>query len=159
MGLWGLPKEKGAMGVLMRSLARRRERFGRVNDNLGEPIHLDRLLERHAPDWRTGGGNGQERPRWVGPLVDELAGQVMQNINAAAAVTPVNLLALALLATPRHMALASELQLQLDTLLAVLRLVPYSDRVTLTELSASAIVDYGLRPRLITGATTRAGEC
>jgi len=38
--------------------------------------------------------------------------------------SPVNLLALALLATPRHMALASELQLQLDTLLAVLPWCP-----------------------------------
>jgi len=85
----------------MRSLARLRERFGRVHVNLGEPIHLDRLLERYAPDWRTAGGQGPERPRWVGPLVDELAGHVMRNINAAAAVTPVNLLALALLATPR----------------------------------------------------------
>ena len=44
----------------------------------------------------------------------------MRNINAAASVTPVNLLALALLATPRQMALRSELQRQLGTLLAVL---------------------------------------
>src|SRR5258706_2085527 len=129
------------MGVLMRRLARRRDRSGRVQVIRGEPIHLDRLLERYAPDWRTGGGNGQERPRWVGPLVDELAGHVMRNINAAAAVTPVNLLALALLATPRHMALASELQLQLDTLLAVVRLVPLSDRVQLPELLGPGTVD------------------
>ena len=156
--LSGLPKEKESIGVLLRSLHRLRERFGRVHVNLGEPIHLDRLLERHAPDWRTAGGNGQERPRWVGTLVDELAGNVMRNINAAAAVTPVNLLALALLATPRHMALGSELQLQLDTLLAVLRLVPYSDRVTITELSAPAIVEYGIRLQLITRETHRAGE-
>jgi glycerol-3-phosphate O-acyltransferase len=46
----------------------------------------------------------------------------------------------------------------LDTLLAILRRVPYSDRVTLTQLSAPAIVDYGVRLQLITRETHRAGE-
>lgn len=156
--LSGRPKEKESVIGLLRTLPRLRERFGRVHVNLGEPIHLDRLLERYAPEWRQNVGPLQERPRWVGPLVDELAGAVMRNINAAATVTPVNLLALALLATPRQMTLASELERQLDTLLAVLRSVPYSDRVTVTQLSASAIVDYGVSLKMISRESHRAGE-
>ena len=156
--LSGLPKEKETVFGLLRSLHRLRERFGRVHVNLGEPIFLDRFLERHAPDWRAYTGNAPERPRWVTPLVGELSTAVMRNINAAATVTPVNLLAIALLATPRQMTLEGDLIRHLDTLLAVLRAVPYSDRVTVTALPAAAIVDYGVSLQMITRETHRAGE-
>jgi glycerol-3-phosphate O-acyltransferase len=156
--LSGQPKEKESVLGLVRTLRRLRERFGRVHVNFGEPIHLDALLDQHDPGWRASGYNEQERPRWIGPLVDELAGQVMRNINAAATVTPVNLLALALLGTPRQMLLRSELQQQLAALLAVLQAVPYSDRVTVTALEPAAIIDYGMELKVITQETHRAGE-
>jgi len=82
----------------------------------------------------------------------------MRHINAAASVTPVNLLALALLATPRQATLREDLLRHLDTLLAVLRAVPYSERVTITDLSPAAIVDYGVSLQMITRETHRAGE-
>jgi glycerol-3-phosphate O-acyltransferase len=156
--LSGRPKQKETVLGLLRSLHRLRERFGRVHVNLGEPIFLERLLEQHAPGWRMQTGNSQEKPRWVTPLVTELAASVMCNINAAASVTPVNLLALALLATPRQTTLAGDLERHLGTLLAVLRAVPYSGRVTLTELAPAAIIDYGARLQMIARETHRAGE-
>jgi glycerol-3-phosphate O-acyltransferase len=156
--LSGQPKEKESIGTLLANLYRLRERFGRVHVNLGEPIFLQKLLEQHAPDWRRYSGNSPERPRWVMPLVGELAGTIMRNINSAASVTPVNLLALALLATPRQMSLSGELERQIGTLLAVLRAAPYSDRVTVTALSPAAIVDYGVKLQLISRETQRAGE-
>ncbi len=156
--LSGRPKEKESIGTLLSSLHRLRERFGRVHVNLGEPIFLQQLLERHAPDWRRYSGNSQERARWVTPLVGELAEHIMRNINSAASVTPVNLLALALLATPRQMSLSSELERQIATLVAILRAAPYSDRVTITPLSAPEIVDYGVKLQLISRETHRAGE-
>jgi len=156
--LSGRPKEKESVAGLLRNLHRLREHFGRVHVNLGEPVFLERVLERHAPDWRRCTGDAGERPRWIGPVVDELARTVMRNINAAASMTPVSLLALALLATPRQMALRGELLRQLGMLLAVLRAVPYSDRVTLTALEPAAIVDYGLKLQMISTETHRAGE-
>jgi glycerol-3-phosphate O-acyltransferase len=156
--LSGRPKEKESVGGLLRNLHRLRERFGRVHVNLGEPIFLEQLLERHAPDWRAYTGDRAERPRWIGPLVDELARGIMRNINSAASMTPVSLLALALLSTPRQMALRTGLLRQLDTLLAVLRAMPYSDRVTLTGLEPAAIVDYGLNLQLVSAETHLAGE-
>src|SRR5258708_22998344 len=101
--LSGRPKKKESIGTLLSNLHRLRERFGRVHVNLGEPIFLQPLLERHAPDWRRYTGNSPDRARWVTPLVGELAGAIMRNLNSAASVPPVNLLALALLATARHM--------------------------------------------------------
>ena len=58
----------------------------------------------------------------------------MRNINAAAAVTPINLLAVTLLATPRQTLPEPDLLRQLDLYLALLRGFPYSDRITVTEL-------------------------
>ena len=46
--------------------------------------------------------------------MDELARAIMRNINAAAAVTPINLLALALLATPRQALLEADAARQLE---------------------------------------------
>jgi glycerol-3-phosphate O-acyltransferase len=77
--------------------------------------------------------------------VDVLAQQIMRNINAAAAVTPVNLVALVMLATPRQVILDSDLQRQIVLYLRLLKLAPYSDRVTVTPLEPSAIVDVALR--------------
>ena len=50
--LSGRPKEKESILGLLRTVGRLRQRFGRVHVNLGEPIHLDALLDRYAA--RTG---------------------------------------------------------------------------------------------------------
>ena len=42
-----------------------------------------------------------EKPPWLNPLVNDLATSIMTRINAAACVTPVNLLGVVLLATAR----------------------------------------------------------
>jgi glycerol-3-phosphate O-acyltransferase len=67
----------------------------------------------------------------------------MVNINAAAAVNAVNLLAVALLATPRQAMLERDLVRQLDLYRALLNANPYSARVTVTDLQGGAIVRHG----------------
>jgi len=129
-----------------------------VHVNLGEPIHLDALLDAQAPGWRSSDYSEQERPRWLGGLVDALATDIMRSINSAAAVTPVNALAIALLATPRQTMLVVELEQQLAGLMAVLRGVPYGGRVTFTDLAPAAIIDYGVQLGMITREQHRAGE-
>jgi glycerol-3-phosphate O-acyltransferase len=156
--LAGRPKEKESVLGLLSNLRRLREHFGRVHVNLGEPVYLDALLDRYAADWRARSVGSAERQRWLGPLVDELSNQVMRNINAAAAVTPVNLLALALLGTPRQTMLTAELERHVAILLAVLRAVPYGERVTLTDLAPQAILEYGVKLKLITRETHRGDE-
>ena len=122
--LSGRPKEKETLWGFLRSLKRLRENFGHVHVNIGEPIALSPLLDEHQPDWRELGPGG---PRRYGrPAVDVLARRIMRNINAAAAVTPVNLLALVLLATPRQVMLETDLRRQLALCLTLLRPAPYS---------------------------------
>ena len=67
----------------------------------------------------------------------------MRGINAAAAVTPINLLATALLATPRGALPESALLRQLELYLKLLRASPYSPRVTVTDAIAGR--DRGVR--------------
>ena len=63
---------------------------------------------------------------WVNAAVDELAQRIMRNINAAAAVTPINLLAVTLLATPRQTLPEPDLVRQLELYQSLLKAFPYS---------------------------------
>jgi glycerol-3-phosphate O-acyltransferase len=45
--LSGRPKEKESVLGLLRAVGKLRQRFGRVHVNLGEPIHLDALIDRY----------------------------------------------------------------------------------------------------------------
>jgi glycerol-3-phosphate O-acyltransferase len=156
--LSGQPKEKESVVGLLRTVGRLRQRFGHVHVNFGEPIHLDRVLDRHAVNWRERAFDDQNRAPWVGALVDELAQSIMRNINSAASVSPINLLAVVLLATPRQSMLEADLVRQIQTMQAVLTAVPYGDRVTVTDQTAAQIVNYGIALNSVTRESNRAGD-
>ncbi|HVC31363.1 MAG TPA: glycerol-3-phosphate 1-O-acyltransferase PlsB [Steroidobacteraceae bacterium] len=141
--LSGKPKEKESVLGLLRALRKLRQRFGRVHVNLGEPIALEDILDRHDSGWRTRTFDEDARAPWISGAVDDLAGRIMRNINAAAAVTPINLLAVTLLAMPRQALPEADLERQIDLYRALLRDCPYSDRITLTDLSGAGIIAYG----------------
>jgi glycerol-3-phosphate O-acyltransferase len=157
--LSGKPKEKESVRGLLRGIVRiLRQRLGHVYVNLGEPIYLERLLDRYGPGWRERTFDDQNRPPWVNALVDELAHSIMCNINAAATVTPINLLAVILLATPRQALLEADLLRQIDTLVAVLRAIPYSARVTIAHEESRRTVDYGVQLGVVLRERQRAGD-
>src|SRR5690606_8600878 len=72
-----------------------------------------------------------------------LAERIQININRAADVSPINLLAVALLSTPKYAMSEGDLLAQLDTFKTLLSAAPYSDRITVTALSPAEIVAYG----------------
>ncbi|MBM4239480.1 MAG: glycerol-3-phosphate 1-O-acyltransferase PlsB [Gammaproteobacteria bacterium] len=141
--LSGQAKRKESIGDLFRALRVLRQKFGRVYVNVGEPIALETVLARHAGDWRQRKLDDEGRAPWVSPVVDELAGSIMQRINAAAAITPINLLAVTLLAMPRQAMVATDLARQCDLYLDLLRKAPYDSRVTITDLDGAAVIAYG----------------
>jgi glycerol-3-phosphate O-acyltransferase len=158
--LSGKPKEKETLLGLIRSLRRLRENFGHVHVNIGEPLPLAPILDAHDPDWRTRPASDSRTPG-LAAAVDAIAQGIMRNINSAAAVTPVNLIALVLLATPRQVMLETDLIRQLDFYLRLLRTVSYSDRTTVTELDAIGIVSYGEKLGILvrqSGAMIALGE-
>jgi glycerol-3-phosphate O-acyltransferase len=147
--LSGKPKEKESVFGLLRTFRKLRERFGKVHVNLGEPIPLTDLLDQHEPNWRALKFEEDTRLPWVNQAVDALAGQIMRNINSAASATPIGLLAMTLLATPRQALPEADLTRQIDLYSALLRGFPYSNRVTITEMSGAEVVAYGISMQVV----------
>jgi len=141
--LSGRPKKKESIFGLLRTLPALRRRFGKVHVNFGEPIALDALLQRHAADWRREvAGEEEAGAPWIKPAIDALASDIVAGINCAAAVTPVNLVAMAVLATPNQAIPETDLAAQMDLYLDLLREAPYSPLVTRPELGGEAIIRY-----------------
>ncbi len=119
-----------------------RRNYGRVHVNFGEPIDLDAMLQEVAPKWRQ--EDTEYRPKWLSPLIDGLANAIMTNINRTADVNPINLLAICLLASPKHALPEDLLEEMLELYLNTLKSAPLSSRITITDLSPVEIIGYGL---------------
>ncbi|HEY8683355.1 MAG TPA: glycerol-3-phosphate 1-O-acyltransferase PlsB, partial [Rhodanobacter sp.] len=141
--LSGQPKEKESLFNLLRGLKVLRQRYGHVALNFGEPIELGPLLDAASADWRSNAVAPDAKPEWLRGMVDDLAERIQININRAADVNPINLLALCLLATPKHAMAEGDLLAQLDLSKALLEELPYSSRVTLTPMNPAGIIAYG----------------
>ena len=141
--LTGKPKEKESLLGLIKGLKVLRQRYGHVALNFGEPIELTPLLDAASPTWRELSGEADAKPEWLGGVIDALSQKIQININRAADVNPINLLALALLATPKHAMAEADLIAQLDLMKAMLEQLPYSDRITCTPMNPASIIAYG----------------
>jgi glycerol-3-phosphate O-acyltransferase len=140
--LTGRPKKKETIWALFRGIAEiLRSHYGKVGVSFGEPVFLDEVLGRHAPDWRT--QEETDKPAWLSPVVDELAQSIQVQINRAADANPVNLLAIALLSTPKYAMSENDLLAQLALSKKLLAALPYSPRTTVTAMAPEEIVAYG----------------
>jgi glycerol-3-phosphate O-acyltransferase len=142
--LSGRPKEKESVwGVIKASVSVLRSKFGKVHVNLGQPIALCDVLQRHNPGWRTADHESQDpRTGWMNGVIDDLAVSITTGINSAAAVTPVNLVAMAMLASPRQALPEAALVSQLELYQRLLREAPYGPLVTVSGESGAAMTQY-----------------
>jgi glycerol-3-phosphate O-acyltransferase len=140
--LSGRPKEKESILGMLRTLPELRSRFGKVYVSFGEPLPLDDLLAAHVPGRDRSQPVTEEKPAWLSPLCTDLAHRIMQRINAAACVTPVNLMGCVLLATPRQRMGETDLVRQLELYASLLRQAPYSPRVWVTPLDGVSMVKH-----------------
>ena len=142
--LTGQPKQKETVWALIKAgFEILREHYGKVTVNFGEPIYLGDSLAKHAPDWRNDRDSTDGKLPWLADVVEELAQQINVNINRAADVNPINLLALALLSTPKHAMDERDLIGQLELSKRILNDEPYGPRVTVTAMNAKSIIAYG----------------
>lgn len=121
-----------------------RKNYGQVQLSFGEPILLNHLLEQLRPGWAEETYVPETKPQWLTTLVNRLAGQIIENINQAAHVNPVNLLASALLATRKQALDEKDLEAMIGVYQRLIRMTASSDRVTVTDLTPQQVVDYGL---------------
>ncbi|SKC64075.1 glycerol-3-phosphate 1-O-acyltransferase PlsB [Pseudoxanthomonas indica] len=142
--LSGRPKEKESIWQLLWSIPKvLKTNYGQVVVNFGEPIPLAEVLGMHAPEWDGKPVGDDEKPAWLSDTIDTLAQRIQVNINRAADVNPINLLALALLSTPKHAMGEADLVAQIELSKTVLAELPYSDRVTVTPHSPERIIAHG----------------
>ena len=139
--LAGRPKKKESIWALLLGIPRvLKTNYGQVVVNFAEPIPLDTLLTQMAPDWDGSAVADDVKPAWFSGLVDQLSTRIQTNINSAADVNPINLLALALLSTPKFAMGEADLIAQIAFCKKLLTKLPFSDLVTVTPHSPERII-------------------
>ncbi|AXK73124.1 glycerol-3-phosphate 1-O-acyltransferase PlsB [Lysobacter sp. TY2-98] len=142
--LSGKPKEKESIWQLLMGIPKvLGSNYGQVVVNFGQPIRLADVLAEKAPDWDGKPVPEDAKPSWLNDTVDTLADRIQINVNGAADVNPINLLALALLSTPKHAMSEVDLLEQIALSKKLLAQLPYSDRVTVTPHTPEEIIAHG----------------
>ncbi len=143
--LSGGRKKKETLAGLFRSFSILKQKFGQVDVGFGRPLNLSQHLSACHPGWADEIPADGARPPWLSAAVDELAEGVMRGINEAAAVNPINLVAVALLSSPRNAMAETDLVAQIDLLRELMRELPYSSLTAVTDLPAADIVAHAER--------------
>jgi glycerol-3-phosphate O-acyltransferase len=156
--LSGQPKKKESWWALLGAVRDLRGNFGHVQVSFGEPIALREILDDQAPTWRQRVADPGDRPDWLQGVVKNLGRRVVAGINATTHVNPVNLIAIALLASPRHAMGETDLIHQIELYKAILERAPYSEKSTVTQLSGKEIVTYGESLKVLVRQTHELGD-
>ncbi len=154
----GAKKQKESLFGLIRTIKSLRDDFGKVYVNIGEPIELESVLDENNPHWRSASTELESRPEWLTNTIDGIGEEIMRRINDAAAVTPISLLASALLSAPKQAMGVRELQRQLQLSVDLLTRFHYSDSVTLPDWSPDDIIDHGEKLDIITRVSHPLGD-
>ena len=134
--LRGARKRRESLLGVVRSIRVLRQSFGRVTVNIGQPLPLQAFLDGQAgvPD---------------ADLPEKLGRELSQRINAAAQVTPLNLVAAITLSTPRIALGEAQLREQLSALLALLNNPPPGADYRVDDKSAPAMIEYAERLHML----------
>ncbi|MCE8020315.1 glycerol-3-phosphate 1-O-acyltransferase PlsB [Halomonas sp. MCCC 1A11036] len=159
----GGKKRKETPWALLRVVGQLRQPFGKVAVNVGEPLLLGPYLDAGTPGWRD--DIAQAKPAWLSQAVPRVGDELSRRINAAAALNPVNLVALVLLATPHHAIEASLMSRQLALLAALQRHCPGGEHISLPQDEPEQWIDHVValgmierRPHPLGGILTATAE-
>jgi glycerol-3-phosphate O-acyltransferase len=138
--LAGGAKRKESVFGLLRSLRVLRNKYGQAAVSFGEPIDLRAHMDAIAPQWPA--ERGAPRAEWLNPAVDALAQRIQVEVNRAAEVNAINLVALALLAAPKHALGEADLQAQIGLFQALFTRAPYGPRVSVCTDPPAEVIAY-----------------
>jgi glycerol-3-phosphate O-acyltransferase len=141
--LAGKAKRRESLWGVICSIRSIRRVFGRVHVNVGEPLPLAGFLDVQHAGWREQAG-ACPAP-WSRAVVRQAAAEIATRINEASVLNPVNLIALALLATPRHAADEHSLQRLISHYQALFVEAPYAPSSIACALDAQEVVAYAER--------------
>ncbi|MBX9330526.1 glycerol-3-phosphate 1-O-acyltransferase, partial [Serratia marcescens] len=129
---------------MLRGLRKLRN-LGQGYVNFGEPLPLTAYLNQNVPQWRESIDPIEaQRPSWLTPTVNDLAGQIMVRINNAAAANAMNLCSTALLASRQRSLTREQLVEQLECYLQLMRNAPYARDVTVPTQTPDELLDHAL---------------
>ncbi|MBI4996531.1 MAG: glycerol-3-phosphate 1-O-acyltransferase PlsB [Rhodocyclales bacterium] len=141
--LSGKPKRKESLWSLLGMLRELKREFGKVHVNFGRPLPLAEYFDRARPNWRDEMPGGT--PDWLREATAGAALELTRRINEAAVVNPINLVALALLATPKHAADEETLRGMIEHYQMLFRHAPYSPLTVFNEEPADAAIEHARR--------------
>ncbi|TMM45739.1 glycerol-3-phosphate 1-O-acyltransferase PlsB [Colwellia ponticola] len=134
-------KSESVFGVLKAIKSLRN--YGNGYVNFGEPMNINEFLNNQVPDWKDAiDPIDPQKPTWLTPTVNILAGQVMENINKSAALNGVALIALILQASKNKALSKRELATQLNFFLTIQRQAPFSEQLTIPQESAAELISH-----------------
>lgn len=156
--LRGKSKKKESPLDIVRTLAALRNNFGCVRVNFGKPIDLHSFLDKQQEGWRSQDYRDDFRPPWLESCAQLLGHKIASHINGAAAINPVNMVAMALLSTPKLAISEEALVLQLETWQQLLQEMPYSDHVTQPLSSGLEMIQYVEGMKLLSRQSDSLGD-
>lgn len=137
-------KKESFFGVF--SAIRKLKNYGNGFVNFGEPINLSSYLDSQVPDWRDAQPLDEDKkPRWLTPVVNNLANDVMGKINQAAAVSGMSLCAICLLSSKKYAIAENELELAMDHFMRLLAVAPFSELATFPTSSGKQLLKNTLK--------------
>ncbi|MDC8829267.1 glycerol-3-phosphate 1-O-acyltransferase PlsB [Alteromonas gilva] len=124
------------------SAIKKLKNYGHGYVNFGEPVSLNQFLDNKAPNWRESHvNNPEQKPAWLTPTVNSLAGELMTRVNSAAAINGMALSSLCLLASKTQTMSKPELLQAMRDYLALFNAAPYSKDATLPSQDAAEMLE------------------
>lgn len=154
--LAGKAKQRESLWGILKSVRSIKREFGRVHVSLGEPLSLAGFLDAQHSGWRDRADECSAP--WSRAVTRLAAAELAQRINAAAVLNPVNLVALALLATPRRTADEHGLRRMIAHYQALFADAPYASTSIACELDAQQVVAYAERLGVVERFTDPLGD-
>ncbi|NRB39533.1 MAG: glycerol-3-phosphate 1-O-acyltransferase PlsB [Pseudomonadales bacterium] len=143
--LYGEKKEKESLSSLLSARHYLKEDYGKVFMSIGKPIFAEKI-------WQKVGVTTSPKPK-DGELffncVDQLSQSIQTEINNTAYLSPLNLIATALLSSKRRALPESQLLLQLQLLSACLDLPVFRDSLQLHAFEPQAAIEHALKLNVI----------
>lgn len=125
----GATKRKESVGAVIKSRKVLKQRFGSAYINFGTPMLLKEVMRRSS-----------ESSQYFSKPASYLAHEIMEHINRAVCVTPVALVATALLAVPQRALSEKDLLETLGMWTQLLKLCPYDSQVSWPESQEPAAI-------------------
>ena len=155
--LRGKTKKKESPFDMFTTLAALKDQFGKAWINFGEPIDLGQMLDKEMPDWEDQ-IPADGKPTWLKNATNQLGFNIASGINSAAILNPINMVAMALLSSPRHALGEQELVLLLNTYSRIMQKSPYNSRTVMTDLDGYSMLRYAEKLGVVTKISDSLGD-